>query len=147
MDWQIGCCTMPWSSFSLDRALDGVKAAGFSYVGLGFEHQGEAAPSLASGVNGAREVGIKLEALELNSCMMVASWEGDTGTDDFKTRIDQADVLGVRYLVTTGAAIGEDGKGASEQTENPEAQFLARMSKVVPYAREKGIAILLKTHE
>ena len=145
MNWQFGCCTLPWSDFDIDRALEGIKAAGFSSVGIGFRHQGNEIPSVESGRDGAREVGIKLDALRLSPAMLLARWQGDTGADDFRTRIEQANILGVRYLVTTGASTNESAK--MEQKENSEPQFLARMSQVVPYAMEKGVAILLKTHE
>lgn len=145
MNWQIGCCTLPWSDFDIDRALEGIKAAGFSSVGIGFSHQGNEVPSIESGSDGAREIRIKLDALRLRPDMLLARWQGDTGADDFRVRIDQASLLGVRYLVTVGASTGEEAR--MEQPERSEPQFLARMSQVVPYAAEKGIVVLLKTHE
>jgi hypothetical protein len=36
--FQIGCMTMPYSRFPLQRALDGIAKAGCRYVGLGGSH-------------------------------------------------------------------------------------------------------------
>ncbi|MBM3844531.1 MAG: twin-arginine translocation signal domain-containing protein, partial [Verrucomicrobia bacterium] len=33
-DWTIGCLNRPWTKWSCDAMLDGVKAAGFTEVGL-----------------------------------------------------------------------------------------------------------------
>lgn len=144
MDWQIGCFSLPWSEFSFDRALEGIKAAGYAYLGLGSTHQGEQA--LENGCAGAREIGIKLEALGLTPVMMFASWEGDTGVEDFKTRIDQAKLLGIRFMLTSGTSTGTEGEVSEEEAASAEAQFLARMSQIVPYSGENGITILLKPH-
>ena len=146
MDWQIGCFTLPWSEFSLDRALEGIKAAGYEYVGLGLKHQGEEAPSLQSGEDGAREMGIKLEAAGLKPAMMFASWQGDTGVEDFRTRIVQARLLKIPFLLTAGTWTGLGAQVPAEETAGLEAHFLARMSQIVPYAEENGITILLKPH-
>ena len=40
--WQIGCFSRPWSQWSFEEALDGMKAAGFERIGLLGTHQGEA---------------------------------------------------------------------------------------------------------
>jgi sugar phosphate isomerase/epimerase len=39
--WQIGCFSRPWSPWSLEEALDGMKAAGFDQIGLLGDHKGE----------------------------------------------------------------------------------------------------------
>jgi len=39
--WQIGCFNRPWSNWSYDEALDGMKAAGFHLTGFLGDHKGE----------------------------------------------------------------------------------------------------------
>src|SRR5262245_24352644 len=37
--FQIACMTLPYSPFPLDRALTGIKSAGYKYVAWGTEHE------------------------------------------------------------------------------------------------------------
>src|SRR6187549_36103 len=39
--FQIACMTLPYSQFPLDRALSGIKAAGYKYVAWGTTHKEE----------------------------------------------------------------------------------------------------------
>ena len=143
MDCQIGCFTAPWSSLEIDRALEGIKAAGFDYVGLGSSHRGEEIPSIGSGQDGAREVQIKLEALGLKPVILCADWKGETGVDEFKKRIDQARLLEIGLLLTGGTLTAPES--SPEAAASLEAQFLARMSQILPYAEENRIKILLRS--
>ncbi len=142
MDWKIGCFTSPWASFGIDRALDGIKSAGFEYVGLGSSNEGDEFQSLGGGQDGAREIQIKLDALSLKPVILYANWTGETGVEDFKKRIDQAQLLEIGLLLTDGTPTESD----PEEAASLEAQFLSRMSQILPYAEENNVKILLKSH-
>ncbi|MDP6776096.1 MAG: sugar phosphate isomerase/epimerase [Candidatus Latescibacteria bacterium] len=146
MDWQIGCFTLPWSEFPLDRALEGIKSAGYEFVGLGTKHEGVDMPSVAEGRGAAQEVKVKLDAIGLVPLVLFAGWQGDSGLEDFRTRIDQAALLDIPFVLTAGTWTGMDGSVSEEDAANAEAQFLARMSQILPYAGEHGITVLLKPH-
>src|SRR5438874_2566611 len=48
--FQIACMTLPYSAFPLDRALSGLKAAGYKFIAWGTNHRemgGKSAPLLA----------------------------------------------------------------------------------------------------
>src|SRR5262249_6569595 len=48
--FQIACMTLPYSRFSLDRALQGIKGAGYKYVAWGTSHRdgGKSVPLMPS---------------------------------------------------------------------------------------------------
>ena len=49
--FQLACMTLPYSAFPLERALSGIKEAGFRYVAWGTSHQesaGQRVPVMAS---------------------------------------------------------------------------------------------------
>ena len=89
---------------------------------------------------------IKLEAAGLEPVAMSATWQGDSGAEDFRARMDQASILGVPYVLTEGTWTGMEGTVSAEDAASSEAQFLARMSQIIPQAEENGITILLKPH-
>ena len=46
-NWLIGCFNRPWTKWSYDDALDGIKAAVYKLTGLLSAHKGEAFTSCA----------------------------------------------------------------------------------------------------
>ena len=44
--FQIGCLTLPYAAFSLDRACEGIARAGCRYLGFGTQHQQVVTPAL-----------------------------------------------------------------------------------------------------
>ena len=146
MDWQIGCFTLPWSEFSFDRALEGIKSAGYEFVGLGTAHEGVDVPSVEDGRGAVHEIRVKLDAIGLVPLVLFASWQGDSGLGAFRARIDQAAMLGIPFVLTAGTWTGMEDTVSEEDAASAEAQFLARMSQILPYAGEHGITVLLKPH-
>src|SRR5258705_11311221 len=47
-NWPIGCFNRPWTKWSYDDALDGIKAAGYKLTGLLSSHRGEEFTSSAA---------------------------------------------------------------------------------------------------
>ena len=47
-NWPIGCFNRPWTNWSYDDGLDGIKAAGYKLTGLLSAHKGEAFTSSAA---------------------------------------------------------------------------------------------------
>ena len=72
--FQIACMTLPYSRFPLDRALTGIKAAGYDYVAWGTTHKEGAAqvPVIAADAPPAqaKELGKKCRDLGLEPLMM-----------------------------------------------------------------------------
>src|SRR5271166_227840 len=72
--FQIACMTLPYSRFPLDRALTGIKAAGYDHVAWGTTHKEGAAqvPVIAADAPPARakELGKKCRDMGLEPLMM-----------------------------------------------------------------------------
>ena len=72
--FQIACMTLPYSRFSLDRALTGLKAAGYGYVAWGTTHKDgtDQVPVIASEAapDRAKELAKKCRDLGLAPLMM-----------------------------------------------------------------------------
>src|SRR5262245_25560745 len=71
----IACMTLPYSPFPLDRALTGIKAAGYRYVAWGTSHRedgGKGVPVMAADAptEWAKELGKKCRDLGLEPLMM-----------------------------------------------------------------------------
>ncbi len=72
--FQIACMTLPYSRFALDRALAGIRAAGYAYVAWGTTHKDGAlqVPVIAAEASPgeAKELGKKCRDLGLEPLMM-----------------------------------------------------------------------------
>src|SRR6516164_8687183 len=72
--FQIACMTLPYSRFTLNRALEGIKGAGYSYVAWGTTHNenGKNVPVLARDATPeqAKELARKCRDMGLEPVMM-----------------------------------------------------------------------------
>ena len=73
--FQIACMTLPYSQFSLERALAGIKNAGYKYVAWGTSHKeddGKDVPALARDATPekAKELATRCKDLGLETIMM-----------------------------------------------------------------------------
>src|SRR5262249_30239761 len=91
--FQIACMTLPYSRFSLNRALTGIKAAGYSYVAWGVSHKvgADQVPVIAAHASPdqAKELGKKCRDLGLEPLLMFSGIypEADGALDIMKARI------------------------------------------------------------
>ena len=69
--FQIACMTLPYSRFTLNRALEGIKGAGYSFVAWGTTHNedGKNVPVIArdAAPEKAKELGLSIVALGIVS--------------------------------------------------------------------------------
>src|SRR5262249_45216755 len=107
--FQIACMTLPYARFSVERALAGIKGAGFKYVAWGTSHQqadAKSAPLLSPGAapDTARERGQRCRGLGLEPLMMFSGIYPDDkdALDVFRSRIKQAAAGGVPQVLTFG---------------------------------------------
>src|SRR5438876_11955090 len=75
--FQIACMTIPYAAFPVERALTGIKAAGYQYVAWGSsrrEADGKRGPFLAAEAppNQAKELGQRCRDLGLEPLLMFA---------------------------------------------------------------------------
>jgi sugar phosphate isomerase/epimerase len=111
--FQIACMTLPYSQFPLERALAGIKAAGYRYVAWGTTHKeggGKSVPVLAADAlpDKARELAQRCRGLGLEPLMMFSGIypENKNGLKVLKQRLLQAAAAGIPQVLTFGHTEG-----------------------------------------
>ena len=140
--FQIACMTLPYSRFPLERALTGIKSAGYSYVAWGTTHRekdGKQVPAIASDAlpAKARELAARCRDLGLEPLMMFSGVypEANNAMEILTNRIRQASAAGVPQVLTFGHTEGSDRK-----------LWIERFKKLGPIARDQGVMIAVKQH-
>jgi sugar phosphate isomerase/epimerase len=137
--WPIGCFNRPWSKWSFDEALDGMKAAGFREIGLLGDHKGEsfiypeATPDTLDALSkriAAR--GLKVIFGRMRTRHNIPLEEAIT---EVRKQVDNAAHLKIKYLMALGA-------------DRPEEydHFYKVMAEAAAYAKPRRIQIVFKPH-
>jgi sugar phosphate isomerase/epimerase len=140
--FQIACMTLPYSQFTFERALTGIKEAGYEFVALGTTHQdssGKAIPVIAADAapSHAKQVAEQCRDSGLKPVMMFSMIypEAKNAAEILTYRIAQASVAGIPQLLTFGHTEGGDRK-----------LWVERLKKLAPFARDHGVTIVVKQH-
>lgn len=140
--FQIACMTLPYAQFPLQRALTGIKAAGYQFVAWGTTHKeadGKSTPVLPSDAppEKARELAQRCRDLGLEPLMMFSGIypEAKNGLDVLKNRIRQAAAAGIPQVLTFGHT-----KGGNRQL------WIERFKELGPLAREHKVLLVVKQH-
>jgi len=139
--FQVACMTLPYSRFSLDRALTGIRSAGYRHVAWGTTHREESgpvpvlAPDASPAV--AKELGRKCRGLGLEPLMMFSGIypEAPDAPAVLMARVRQAAAAGVPQVLTFGHTSGGNRK-----------VWVERFKKLGPAARDQGVTIVVKQH-
>jgi sugar phosphate isomerase/epimerase len=147
---ELVCLALPYARFPFERALQGIAAAGYRYVGFGLTHEDQLVPSeLADDV--------ELAALRRQAeghGLAVRVLHGPRGraesrVDQYRRRIDQAVALGARWIQTSGV-FGyrrfPDEPLPPDIVAEQHATFVADMRQIAPQAEAAGVTIALKPH-
>jgi len=116
--FQIACMTLPYSQFPLQRALEGLKAAGYKHVAWGTTHKesggDKSAPVMPEDAPAAKsaELGKRCRDLGLEPLMMFSNIypEHAKAMEVFKNRILQAKAAGMPHVLTFGHTSGPNRK-------------------------------------
>lgn len=140
--FQIACMTLPYSAFPLERALKGIKTAGYEYVAWGTSHveaDGKRTPVMASDAppERAKELGKRCRDLGLEPLMMFSGIypEAKDGFEVHKRRIEQAAAAGIPQVLTFGHT-----KGGNR------ALWLERFKALAPIAQDHNVLLVVKQH-
>jgi len=137
--WTLGCLNRPWTKWSCDEMLDGVKAAGFGVVGLQTPTKDDpfvasaSAEYLASlkrriATRGLRVIQGRIRTRD------DGPWD-EAAKADLRRQIDNAATLGIGTLINTGV-----GKPAQF------AGWYLAMAYASAYGAERGVKIVTKPH-
>lgn len=141
-EFQHACMTLPYSAFPLERALTGIKSAGYRYVAWGTRHQeanGEQVPVLADDAppDKARALAQRCRDMGLEPVMMFSNIypENNRGLEVLTQRIKQAAAAGIGQVLTFGHTQGGNRK-----------LWVERFKVLGPIARDHGVIIVVKQH-
>ena len=140
--FQHACMTLPYSNFPLERALTGIKAAGFGHVAWGVRHResnGEQVPVMAedASTETAKTLGQRCRDLGLEPVMMFSTIypEDARAIKVLTQRIKQAAAAGIGQVLTFGHTQGDN-----------RALWIERFKVLGPIARDHGVTIVVKQH-
>lgn len=141
-EFQHACMTLPYSNFSFERALTGIKTAGYRYVAWGVTHReenGEKVPVIAddASVDTAKALGKRCRDLGLEPVMMFSTIypEHPRGLAVLTQRIKQASAAGIGQVLTFGHTQG-----------GQRAVWIERFKALGPIARDHGVVVVVKQH-
>lgn len=140
--FQIGCMTLPYSPFPLQRALEGIAKAGHRHVGWGTTHDEPSkndVPVMAADAppSAARELAKRCRDLGLEPVMMF-SMIYVAAPDSVKVhtrRIEQAAAAGIPFIITFGH-VEPGGREA----------WIQNLKLLGPIARTNGVTLTIKQH-
>ena len=140
--FQIACMTLPYGRFSLERALTGIRGAGYRFVAWGTSHLeagGKTVPILAPDAPPARakELAQRCRDMGLEPLLMFSGVypEAKNGFEVLRQRIDQAAAARIPQVLTFGHTKGGNRK-----------LWVERFRKLGPIARNNGVLIVIKQH-
>jgi len=140
--FQIACMTLPYSGFSLGRALRGIRLAGYRYVAWGTTHVaegGKKVPVMAADAapGEARALGQRCRDLGLEPLMMFSGVypEAQGAEEVLAHRVRQAAAAGIGQVLTFGHTQGGSRK-----------LWVERFKRLGPVARDHGVMIVVKQH-
>lgn len=142
--FQIACMTLPYSAFPLQRALEGIRAAGYRYVAWGTSHReagGKSAPVMPADAPPAqaRELAARCRDMGLEPVMMFSGVypEAKNGFEVLRQRILQAGAAKMPQVLTFGSTRGGDADVKL---------WIERFRRLGPIARDQGVLLVAKQH-
>ena len=137
--WPIGCFNRPWTKWSFEQALQGIKAAGYTLTGVLSRTKeepfigAEATPDYLANLQqrlAASGLTANLGALHSRHNIPL-----EDSIRDLRQQIDNAHFLGLRYVMSFGA-------------DDPAefAHYFKAMQATAAYAAEKGVQVVMKPH-
>jgi sugar phosphate isomerase/epimerase len=140
--FQMACMTLPYAAFPIERALEGIKAAGYPHVAWGVTHKdagGQQRPAMDVDAppSEAASLARRCRDLGLDPVMMFSTvfLEEPEAADAHKRRIAQAAAAKIPYLLT----FGRTRPGEYERV-------IACLKAIGPVARQAGVTVLIKQH-
>ena len=129
--------TLPYSPFSFERALQGIKSAGYDYVAWGTTHQRKPVIAVDAPPSEGERIAKQCRDAGLTPVMMFATvhLEDKTAADAHKRRIDQAAAAGIPFLLTFGGT-----KPGEYET------FIRNLKEIAPAGRKANVTVALKQH-
>ncbi|BDC49874.1 hypothetical protein F183_A21900 [Bryobacterales bacterium F-183] len=140
--FQVACMTLPYAAFPFERALAGIRNAGYRFVAWGTTHvdtTGATRPVLS--VNGspkdALDIASRCRNVGLAPVMMFSgvNFEDASAVDAYKRRIDQANAAGIGQIIVFG-----------KTTAGSYSTVIGNLQLAARHAEGSGTMLVLKQH-
>lgn len=140
--FQVACMTLPYSAFSLERALSGIRGAGYRFVAWGTTHvdaAGVKRPVLEANAPATEAAALsgRCQDLGLQPVMMFSgvNFEDANAVDVYKKRIEQAKAAGIGHIIV----FGKTSAGAYNAV-------IQNLQAAARFAEGSGVLLSLKQH-
>ncbi len=137
--WTVGCFNRPWTKWSFDETLDGIKTAGYKVTGLLSRTKQEPFIGSEATPEYLANLKTKLTARGLKANMGALRVRADQPFEearkDLRKQIDNAKFLQLQYLLTFGV-------DKPSEFDN----FYKLMSDAAAYSKEQGLKLEMKPH-
>lgn len=140
--FQIACMTLPYSPFPLERALTGIKSAGYKFVAWGVNHRdssGKMRPAmdLAAAPSVAKALGARCRDMGLEPVMMFSTvnFEEAGAADAYRKRIDQAHAAGIPNIIVFG-----------KTTRGGYPDIVRNLKSAATHAKGSDVRLVIKQH-
>jgi sugar phosphate isomerase/epimerase len=135
--------TLPYSQYPLERALTGIRSAGYEFVAWGTAHKEEGSDDRVpvmpadAPLAEAKELGQRCRDLGLAPLMMFSGIypEANNAIEVLTHRIKQAEAGGVAHVLTFGHTSGTNRK-----------VWVERLKQLGKVARDHGVLLVAKQH-
>jgi sugar phosphate isomerase/epimerase len=150
---QLACSTLNYNAFSFQRAIEGIKGAGYEYISIGINH--EKKHKIPNHRMSDREIGelnkqIKDQGLKVNSALSFEFHIGDADSVTFFQReLDQLAALGCHRVIIGGPWYYTKWPTEIKAPERYEAEceaFYSAMEKILPRAEALKTIVCVKPH-
>jgi sugar phosphate isomerase/epimerase len=136
--FQIACMTLPYQNYSFERALTGLKGAGYRYVAWYLNHKEDGKQidvlPLDAPAGRAKELAKRCADLGLESVMTFANARPED-VPGLTKRIRQAGAAGVGQVLVMGNTRGNDAK-----------VWVKNFKQLGPIARDQNVIVVAKQH-
>jgi len=135
--FQIGCLTLPYAAFPIERAFEGIARSGGRHVGFGTRHQQAPAPAVEAPPAEAARLAQRAHSFGLTPLLLFStvSVEAAEAVSLHRRRIEQAAAARIPYLLTFGST-----KPGQRDV------WIANLKQLAPAAEAAGVRLLIKPH-
>ncbi len=135
--FQIGCLTLPYGGFQVERALEGLARSGCRYIGFGPRHQQKPLLEIEAPPAEAARLAERARAAGVTPLLMFSAInvEAPNSVDAHQRRIEQAAAARLPYLLTFGST-----KPGQYDV------WIANLKQLAPRAQAAGVTLLIKPH-